>query len=476
MRSTFFGFEVARSALTTSQTGLDITGQNISNVNTNGYSRQRVEQSALSAISGNYQYAATAGAKVGQGVNVTGLARIRDTLLDSRYRKENSELSEQLATASALGDLENVFDETTVDGLHAQLNDLFQSLNELADSPESVEIATIFRSSAQKVTETLNSYAQQITEISNQIGVDLGINVDDVNNIALKLVDINTQIEYESLTGSPSNELLDMRDSLLDQLSSYSNITIEAQPGGASAVKIGSQYLINTNNTARTLEVDSSGSEIAVRWTDNSTAIDATKGVFKSNTDFINGKGSYATGTENTFKGLGYYREALDDLTSSFATEFNTLNANGGPAKPLFDGTTAATITISSDWLSNAQYITTADTGGEEGNNNNVMRMIDLMGKSIGITPSFSGTFEEFTVSLIGELGVQKSYYDDISSASTSVVAALEQQRESVMGVSLDEEAINMIKYEKSYNAAARLMTVLDEALDTLLTMGRVGR
>jgi flagellar hook-associated protein 1 FlgK len=105
------------------------------------------------------------------------------------------------------------------------------------------------------------------------------------------------------------------------------------------------------------------------------------------------------------------------------------------------------------------------------------MRMIDAMQQKNGITSSFKGTYEEFVVSLIGEIGVDKEYCGDMIDTSSSIVESIETQRDSEMGVSLDEEGINMMKYQKSYNAAARMMTVLDEAVDTIINkMGVVGR
>ncbi|HZK70804.1 MAG TPA: flagellar basal body rod C-terminal domain-containing protein, partial [Clostridia bacterium] len=169
---------------------------------------------------------------------------------------------------------------------------------------------------------------------------------------------------------------------------------------------------------------------------------------------------------------------------------FNGLNTplNSVVSKPLFEGDgsgniDASTIKVSSEWLSDAKYITTTtvvpaiEGVNEEGRNDNIMRMIDSMGSDIPITSAFKGTFVEFATSLMSDIAVDVNYNKDMTRTSELVLSSIIDQRQSVTGVSLDEEAINMIRYQKSYSAAARLMTALDEMLDTLINKtGIVGR
>ncbi|MGI6727436.1 MAG: flagellar basal body rod C-terminal domain-containing protein [Anaerovoracaceae bacterium] len=227
-----------------------------------------------------------------------------------------------------------------------------------------------------------------------------------------------------------------------------------------------------------------------------------TGGSIEGYLDLINGKGSYAdtVSGENDFRGTLYYENAMNTFATNFASAFNDLNTikpadPTEPAiyKPLFEandgsGTiTANNIRISADWLANSSYITTttseSDTATGEGDN--ILRMISKMTSDISFhkdaDPSsdvmFKGTFSEYVSALIGEQALEIELNNNFSDTATNVLDNLYAARESISGVSLDEEGINLMAYQKSYQAAARFFTVLDEAVDTIINrMGIVGR
>src|SRR5665647_654780 len=248
MKSTLSGFESIRKALTASQMGLDVTGQNIANVNTEGYTRQKVDLSSISSEAGTYRYSQIASVNVGGGVNVDGVSQIRDQFLDSRYIKENSNYNTYNTSTSALQDIENIFDEVNTDGLHAMLSDFSVSLQTLSNNPDSMEFANIMRSSAQKVTEVLNQYYDRLQEIKGQRIADLTIIVDDANTIVDKINSLNIEIKNQKLQGEPSNELIDTRNSNIDKLSNYLNISVEGQADGTVSIKSGDIPLLDSSN------------------------------------------------------------------------------------------------------------------------------------------------------------------------------------------------------------------------------------
>src|SRR5665647_1175619 len=271
MKSTLSGFESIRKALTASQMGLDVTGQNIANVNTEGYTRQKVDLSSIPSESGSYRYAQIVAANVGGGVNADGVSQIRDQFLDSRYIKENSNYNTYNTSTSALQDIENIFDEVNTDGLHAMLSDFSVSLQTLSNNPDSMEFANIMRSSAQKVTEVLNQYHGRLQDIHDQRIADLNIIVDDANTIVGKINSLNIEIKNQKLQGQPSNELIDTRNSNIDKLSNYLNISVEGQADGTvsitSGVSItpGDNYLLNSSNGQITkIVLDSDGSPVKI--------------------------------------------------------------------------------------------------------------------------------------------------------------------------------------------------------------------
>ena len=478
MRSTFYGFEIARSAIQAGQTGLDVTGQNIANTNTEGYSRQAVDQHAVTFSNSSYKYAQLSSSRVGQGVSSGDIIQIRDQFLDVRYRKTNSEYNTLSTSLSILNDVENVFDETQNDGLNAMLGDFYTQLENLSSNAGDVEFATIFRASAQKVAKTLNQYEDQLNDIRNQELYDLNIIVDDVNTLTSKINDINNTIKNEKLQGNPSNELLDERNLYLNKLSDYLDINIENNPDGSVSIMSSDKYLLNAKTGYKaTLSLDSSTNPIKIL--NGADIVDISEGQVKGYLQSLNGVGNYAAAGEDNYAGIQYYRQALDDFSKAFADTFNTLNGDLlGVNKPLFEGIDAGSIKVSAQWTIDANYITTTnEIPAVVGKNDNIVRMINAMDSSKIISPLFEGTFEAFATSLMNDVAINVNYISSLEKSSDLIMTSIQNQRESVMGVSLNEETTNLMKYQKAFEAASRLMTIFDEALDVIINkMGLVGR
>ncbi|MEL7656682.1 MAG: flagellar basal body rod C-terminal domain-containing protein, partial [Bacillota bacterium] len=222
-------------------------------------------------------------------------------------------------------------------------------------------------------------------------------------------------------------------------------------------------------------------------------------GSIKGYLDLINGKGTYAASGDNTFRGTLYYENAINTFASNFAQVLNDLNTDAsGTVKPLFmasgdtdpatnpDPITAANITISTDWLAASTFITTTTSTTSTGGGDNITRMINALSKDMTFYRDatdntsevmFTGTANEYMTGLIGELSLDIELNQNFSDTASTVLNNLYASRESISGVNMDEEGINLMAYQKSYNAAARYFTVLDEAVDKIINeMGLVGR
>jgi flagellar hook-associated protein 1 FlgK len=167
--------------------------------------------------------------------------------------------------------------------------------------------------------------------------------------------------------------------------------------------------------------------------------------------------------------------DSLNSLADSFGSTFNAINGTG---KPLFTGNTAATIAISSQWLADPNYITaTANADQEAGRNDNILKFIDAMDEGQDVSANFHGTFEDFTLSMMTDIAIDISYNNDIAETSDKVLASITNQRQSVMGVDINEETANLMKYQRAFEASSRVITAMDEALDVLINRtGMVGR
>lgn len=517
IRPTFLAFQTAGRALAASKTNIDLTGHNISNVDTPGFSRQRVDLAAFSN-SGFTQKYATKDHSAGWGVNVTGISQIRDAFLDSRFRTQNSESAEFESTLTGLKDMERVFDEASYQMLQSEILKFTNQLQTLSQAPTSSEFAMVARTSAQKVTQMINLYAVQMNEVREQQKFDLkNVIIDNsFNSTVESIAALNRQIRDELVHGNTPNELYDQRNMLIDKLSGLANIKVTATPEKVSEdltienlnialhdPATGTSIGLVQNVLFNTLETVSAGEEVRIeinRSFGAETGRDITDyiagGSLRAHLNLINGKGSYADpgGNDNAFRGTLHYQKMIDTFAATFAKTLNDLNASpDGTPKPLFassDGgpITAASIRVSSQWIANPSFITTTSTtaGETSGNNDNILRMVAKLNSGIEFRKDpadpasqlmFRGTAREYVAGLIGELALNVELHQNFHDTADNVLSNLFAARESVSGVSLDEEGINLMSYQKSYNAAARYATVLDEAVDRLINnMGIVGR
>ncbi|MDW5300102.1 MAG: flagellar hook-associated protein FlgK [Sedimentibacter sp.] len=532
LRSTFLGYKTATSALTVSQNMMDVVGQNISNVNTQGYTRQRLDINSVSFSTNNLKLGIN-GVIIGQGVEASGVSQFRDSFLDLRYRMESAKVGSEDVQLEALSDLENVFDEITTDGLDAQFSDLLEQLHSLTSSPSDPVLEGVVRTSAEMLTQLFNDYSEQINTIKNQqLSYLQDGAIEKINQLAENIAKLNKQIKADNISGNPALELNDERNMLIDELSNYLDIEVVIEPldiGGGKTIDELSIKLRNIDPAVELVNRDNHNELSIGTGIDNGTIINITKPkvdaitgeilkdadgntAYETNlTDitssikggqvdgylkFLNGSGEFAT-TSYANKGVVYYQSMLDTLANKFATVMNEVNkapvyADGSVTtwtdKPLFEprtGTdiTAGNIKISDDWAkATGSYITntTVNTAGDSsGATDNILKMISKFQSGEGTfnfttsgdtgTPLFDGTFQEFLTYTTTRLNLQVADVQTSYDTYSDTQYQLDYARSSMSSVDLNEEGVNLLTYSKSYNAAARLMTTLDEMLDTLI-------
>ncbi|MGL5978352.1 MAG: flagellar hook-associated protein FlgK, partial [Erysipelotrichaceae bacterium] len=249
MRSTFLGFETARKGMAASQKGIDITGQNITNMNTSGYTRQRVDFVSVSAPT-NARYRSVGTSNAGQGVNMGGVSQIRNPYLDARFRSEFADTGYHDKALSILDGIESVLNEVE-GGLKPVFNDLLAALQDFSSKPDQVTNANIVLSSVKSVTQMIRSLSKQLDTLGEQYVFDLTVDVKNVNALMEKITDLNKSIS-ESVANqtNPSdttniNELLDQRNLLLDELGQYGNIRVIDQGDGTVSVEMNEHKIID---------------------------------------------------------------------------------------------------------------------------------------------------------------------------------------------------------------------------------------
>ncbi|PKM47363.1 MAG: hypothetical protein CVV01_05445, partial [Firmicutes bacterium HGW-Firmicutes-6] len=367
---------------------------------------------------------------------------------DIRFRNQNAESGNYDTLLAGLSDLEYIYDEASTEGLQSELSNFQKQLQIFSQTPTSKDISMVVQTAAQKVTQIMNSYARQAEEVRAQEIYDLnnGVIQNNFNVIVENIANLNLQIRNEVLHGNTPNELLDQRNTMIDELSGLANIKVTTLPEKVSenvtienlSISIydsatGSYLEIVNKDQYNTLSLVDNGDTVEIQMNSSfgsfggkDISANFSGGSIKGYLDLINGKGSYANSLagENTFRGTLYYRNVTDTLAANFASILNNLNTDAaGNAKPLFvatEGTsiTAGNIRISDAWFSDSSYITTTTStlSGSGGEGDNILRMISKLNSDVSFyeDPSdptskvtFKGSFAEYTSGLIAQLSLE---------------------------------------------------------------------
>jgi flagellar hook-associated protein 1 FlgK len=553
IRSTFAGFTTAHLAMAASQRALDVTGQNIANINTEGYTRQRLDIASLNTQKGDF-YNANSTIKVGYGVEMTGVSQLRDPFLDAQYRSQISKLGTTDAHAAGFEQLATIFDESTMQGVRSAFISLSSSLSTLSTQAGNKENDTAVRSNMQVLLNLFRENSVRLNDIREdmQVGFET-TDIKDLNGILENIAQLNSNIKNSQILGNPALELQDQRNLLLDELGSYLPITANYEDvtiGPDQTVEILKVNFTDTNGQIHTLvsdgrfgsfDVDIYGQPVTLTLTDtNSTTkqiagnvkdVDGKdqyvdllgSGTIKGTLDFLNKSGDF---DNSDFKGLGYYEKALDSLVRTFAEMFNEANKelkkdadgnpiqatdasgnpifkldeNGNPTtepvyeyidRPLFETPdptkpfSASNIKVASGWLDGTYGITISNKVINNGTGStadeNILNMVKLLDKSIDFESNgikfYTGSFHDCFANIENTLGIDAKSANTLLENQIAVLNQTSNSRDGVSGVQLDEEGMSLLHYNQSYNAAARLMTTLDEALDKLINgTGVVGR
>ena len=462
MTGTWDGINIALSALNAQKRGLDLTGQNIANANTVGYTRQKLNLETLGAparpsIWASYQ-------SPGTGVNVTGIDRLRDALLETRAQGRHAQLSDSTAVSSVLNEIEQQFPEPGQNGLQTTLNQLWSGFGDVANNPGSPAARVQLLQRGQVVTDWLNTSATNLDTVAREQADQLTKLVSSVNSMTSELADLNYAIVNGVVGGLPVNDLLDRRDVLAMKISEAVGGTISTTDDGSISIAIYGSNLVNRNQ-AEPLQVGLSGGQTVIQWTNKGTP-PPTVGV---STGTANGLLTAINTTMPT------WQAKLDAVAAALAAKVNTQQAagydlDGNAGAAMFSGVTARTITMTLTDPRQVAASAYAPVGGSvslDGSNADAMSNTAMLADSPDVLYQ----------NLVNALGVVVQASTQGVSSLNSVVSNIDAQRESNSGVNLDEEMTNLLSYQRAYEAAGRMMSAVDSALDTLINRtGMVGR
>ena len=482
--STFGGLNTAYTGLVAARQGLDVVGQNIANANTEGYTRQRISTSALGATAPTCIF--TQGARVGEGVAMDGIARLASAQLDARVRATAATAGYTAVRANALASVEDSLNEPGENGISAKLDEFWAGWQTLSNGTDTAAPAALLLGTAGELLTQIAEGYQAISDEWSNVRSDLNNMVSELNDAATQVAALNVQIRQSLATGGTANELLDQRSTLTTTIAALTGATVTEQADGTVTVLVGGNALVSGGTahqvqvTADSPRVMQDSGDVNLVWADNAdTAVTMDRGELAGALSLlgeasVSGSGgalAEAAASYNTFAS-----ELATKVNDIYETGFNQ-DGDGGfeffsfiPGAPAAQGlrvvpTSSADMTVRASATSGAYDGTIADAIAQLG--------AGFATNADGAVTSPSTTWSDF-VTKTGVL-TQTELQSAALASSTASGAANQQLANS--SVDLDEENVNLLMFQHAYQGAARMMTAVDEMLDTLINRtGLVGR
>ncbi|MDI6638655.1 MAG: flagellar hook-associated protein FlgK [Bacillota bacterium] len=484
MRSTFLALETARRALVAHQRALEVIGHNIANAGTPGY----VRREPILAATPGYVVETGAGFKrpgtVGTGVEIVRIKRVFDGFVESRIRQAGVTLGLWEGRNDALSQVEAVFGEPSDAGLADALSKFFAAWDELAKRPESIAVRTALVEEAKTLASYFNQVLRGLRELARDLDDGIATRVDEINSLAREIAAQNKEIVRITAIGNDPADLKDKRDVAIARLSRLINISAFETRDGSVVIQIGSRELVRGDSVnelrfesgtlpGELLDLGVDEQESCVVWANDGNSADISGGEVGGLLQVRNGDLA------------GYYKD-IEALVTTLADKVNQLHQGGyGIDEPPTTGidfftydagrrTLAVNPALDPDAGGDVAKVAASKTG-EVGDGTVALAIAGLkdaltMG---GGKVSFGGFYQQ----VIADIGTNARQAAHMVQVHEATLHQYTNNKDSISGVAIDEEMVNLMRYQRAYEAAARLTTAIDEMLDTLINgTGLVGR
>jgi len=471
MLGLFSTLNLASRSLQAQMTGVEVTGQNLANVNTTGYSRQRVHISASPDIS------TTIGPE-GTGATADSIEQVVSNILNSQIQSQNSTsgywssqqtalqsaqdaLNEFLSGSGATSSTSSTTTDTTSSGLSTQLNKFFSAFSALSasDSDANRQAAV---TAAQSLATTFNNINGQFDNVRSSLNSSLNSDVSSANQILTDIAGLNQQIYNAESGGGNANELRDEREQDLENLSQMTSITTSTGTGGSVNVTVGGQALVSGDSLVDSLQTYDAGSgQLLVRTASGGANLTLTGGSMQGTIDARDG----------TLAGM---QSNINNLAGTLITQVNNIQDNGrnpfgGTGNTFFTGSNASDIGVNSVLVNDPQLLQISASVNNGGDTSLALQISQLATASQSAlnNQTFTGTYNGTVASLGSALNNANSEVTN----QTAVNSMLSTQRGSISGVNVDEEMTNMMTFQRAYEASAQLVTTVNTLLGDTLAM-----
>ena len=457
---------IAGQALTTQQQAISVTSHNIANVNTPGYSRQEL------AMSTNVPSDSEIG-PMGNGVSPDAIERIYDRFINAQINNESQELGRWDAQKNAVESLEMIFNETYGYGLSEAMSEYWNAWQALTINPAGSAERQVLVTRAQILTSTFNKLDSDLTLSQQDLDLTIQGTITDINRLSAQLADLNQKIVASEIGTQNANDYRDRRDLVLKELSELIDLNaFEDANGNVSVLNASGRPLVSgTASWQLSTELNVVSGLQDVVW------LDTDGNSVNINNDISGGKlKGWLEARDVLIPG---FLNRLDALAQTLVTEVNNLHQTGFDLSGIagevfFDGTgTAADIEVNANIVGDPGLIAASfdplPFPSAPGDNRNAVEIAKLQHQLL--MSGNTATFNDYYSSLVRDVGNEVLKSDSYYTHQSEMVAQLDNYRESISGVSLDEEMINLIKFQNAYAAAAKLVSTADEMMQTVLQM-----
>lgn len=443
----FSSLSIGASALYAAQRAVEVAAHNVANANNAGFTRQRV------TITSSLPTPGTAGMRGdgdrGTGVTVLDINRLRDRLADVSYRSEAGAAGAAAARSDTLGRAEAMMG-TYADGAPESLSSFLAAWDQLSLTPDDQAARSSVLSAGQQLAGTLNAAQQKLADVGNEVTLRVGDDVNELNGLLASVAKLNYEITKATTSDRSPNDLLDQRDVALDRISALTGAKIDAQGDGSVTISVGTTTLVS-GMTAQT--VASSGT--------NPVSVS----VGGSPVAFAGEIGGYvATAAVD----LPAYAAQLDALAVGLRDTVNAVHragtgADGSTGQDFFTGTGAADLAVNAS-LTPAGVA--ASRSGAPTDGNNALALTASLRTTVAVGGQTVGDALRAFGAQVGQAVTDAAR--NAKTANASLVSA-QAARASADGVSVDEEMVDLVKYQHSYEAAAKVITIADGMLDKII-------
>lgn len=459
------------SSLNTSKASMQTSSHNISNANTEGYTRQRTHQATRDPkYLGNHA--------LGRGVNIDRVSRVNDHYLHRQLQKTSSDLAFHSEKDGLLTQIEDVFNELGDDGINRLMTQFFNEFRKLANDPSRQSVRETVRESSQALVNDFHRIRKQVDDIRKQIDARIEGYVSDLNAKARNVVDLNQKILKAEMMGAEANDLRDQRDLALTQIGEYLKVSQHLSEDGTINVEMANVGPLVTGPIVNELEVQKAEKDEQTGRPEGALVV-SFKGSHRPGVNERLSGGKIGSLIEVRDKTLSMVLERLDDLAFGLGNAVNQVHKKGitptgfkgvGFFKDLGQKERASEfIGLSDDVKKSVNNIATAYEPNAAGDNRIAIAIAGL--QNVSVLNEGRSTFDDWYNSIVGDVGVQARRNKEALGQQSGIMSQLQNLRDRVSGVSIDEETAEILKYQQIYDASAKVIQVADEMLKTVLSL-----